>query len=274
MLVVSGGLQKSGSALCFNLLNELLMAEGFSDTRTIRKEYDLEDIIIADDCYIYTLNKDVFKRLLKPLNDGKSFVVKTHRFPSNDYFEFLRDNELDFDIKYIYTIRDPRDTLISAMDHYKKDPSAFKEFDTFEHGLISIQQHLKESQKWLNFNEVLTLRYEEFSIDITSALKQISDYLNLTAIDDTVMSSIKKRYSKDSCSNWDSETKKFSRLHFNKGETKRYLKNLSAQELQLLENLIRDEIVKLGYTLETKVNEGGTAQLDLTVFLKSVNSKN
>ena len=49
MLVVSAGLPKSGSALCFNLINELLILNGYSNIRDIRDAYDLNDIVIADD---------------------------------------------------------------------------------------------------------------------------------------------------------------------------------------------------------------------------------
>ena len=160
-------------------------------------------------------------------------IIKTHKFPTSDFFEFLRDNQVPFDIKFVYTYRDPRDVLISALDHHKKDPSSFKNFDSFENALILVNEHLKESLKWLDFDvHKLLFKYEVFSNDIVDTLYKLVDFLELSDDLNKHFYSIEKKYSKNSIENWNNETKKFSRLHFNKGKIGRYKDLLNSSQIE------------------------------------------
>ncbi len=245
MLIISGGMPKSGSALCFNLINEILISNGYSDTRKIREEYNLQDVILADDCFIMKLDREILLRLSKPIEDGHSFVIKTHNFPKDDFFKSLEKENIE--AKFIYTLRDPRDALLSGMDHYKKDTTSFRGYDTFERALPSTNRKMIEAAKWYDFNFKLLLKYEKFTLDIYKTLENISEYLNLLNQSDFV--NIEKNYSKDSYSSWNNKAKNFSRLHFNKAQAGRYLKEFNKEEIQIINDSFSGYLKKFGYLL-------------------------
>ncbi len=232
MLIVSGGLQKSGSALCFNIINDLLIENGYSDIRKIREEYELTDIIVADDCYLHQLNLDHFKRLLPILNSGKTFTVKTHLFPANDFFDFIRDNKLEFGIKFLYTYRDPRDVLVSAIEHHRRNPSDFQNFDTMEKSLIAMEGFCQQTIKWFNYEGVHTIQYEKFTNDLRYLIDEITKNIELQKVNDE---HIINKYDKKHQDKWDDETKSFKRLHFNKAEIGRYKEFFKESEIFLIE---------------------------------------
>ena len=45
MIVISAGMQKSGSAYLYNIINDLLIASGYKDARKIKAEHDLNNIM-------------------------------------------------------------------------------------------------------------------------------------------------------------------------------------------------------------------------------------
>ena len=245
MLIISAGLQKSGSALCFNIINDMLIENGYSDVREIRADYKLEDVIIADDCFVGQLNLDNFKRLLKPLHDGKTFVIKVHNFPSKDFFGYLRDNVLEFEIKYFYTVRDPRDVIVSAMDHYAKNPSAFFAFNSLESSIVAAVDYFEQALKWKSFNDAKVYKYEDFADNIDILIQEISHNLSLSS--ENNYEDINHKYNKNNQKNWNQETKKFGTLHFNKGQRYRYNKELIPDDVDLLNKSIGNYIVRLGY---------------------------
>lgn len=273
MLVICAGLQKSGSALCFNIINDLLVSNGYSDVRDIRKKYGLEGVMIQDDCYIHDLNLDNFHKILPPLNDGHSFVIKTHSFPQKDYFEFIKDNVLGFDIKYIYTYRDPRDVVLSTLDHRTNEPSTFDDFDTFANAIVSSVPLLVEALKWKSFKKVKLIRYEDFNNNIGYLTNSIQEFLDLPVKPEDEL--INNRYDKNNIAQWDDNTRKFGRLHFNKGISSRYLSELDDKELGLMESCLKYYIEELGYTtvMDNSDNQSKKLALDLTEFLGSLRSK-
>ncbi len=273
MLVICAGLQKSGSALCFNIINELLISSGFADIRKIRREYQLEDIVIQDDCYVHELNLQNFKRVLAPLRDGNSIVIKTHFFPKRDYFEYVKDNVLGFDIKYIYTYRDPRDVVLSTLDHREKDPSTFDDFDTFENALVASVPLFEEALKWQSFKQAKLIRYEEFNEGTAFLTNTVQQFLDIPPKPDDA--AINDRFSKHNIESWDDNTKKFGRLHFNKGISSRYLSELNNSKLSLVESYLGYYIDKFGYTMMTdRVDKSPTnVSIELTEFLGSIRTK-
>ena len=82
MIVVSAGMQKSGTSWYFNLTNDLLIAGGYQDIHVIRQKFRLHSILRYPNCNIGQLNLSKLGLLTIPHFCGNKFVVKTHKAPS------------------------------------------------------------------------------------------------------------------------------------------------------------------------------------------------
>ena len=69
MLVVSAGMQKSGSAYLYNIINDLLVVAGNADARGIKSKYKLDDIVQIADISGF--------RQVKFWKDKKSYFIDT-----------------------------------------------------------------------------------------------------------------------------------------------------------------------------------------------------
>ncbi|MDQ3112240.1 MAG: hypothetical protein M3R17_20335 [Bacteroidota bacterium] len=45
MIVISAGMQKSGSAYVYNIINDLLVHGGHGDARQVKEKYKLDDVL-------------------------------------------------------------------------------------------------------------------------------------------------------------------------------------------------------------------------------------
>ena len=113
MIVLSAGMQKSGTAWFFNITNDMLIAAGFDDVRKIREQFGLQSILLYHNCNIEDLAAKKMSRVIIPHNQGHTFVVKTHSGPSPSLLSLISENI----IKAAYIYRDPRDVVLSVMDH-------------------------------------------------------------------------------------------------------------------------------------------------------------
>ena len=78
MLIVSAGMEKSGTGWYFNMTNDVLVAAGHSDSRQIREMYGLQSVMEHFNCNIGEITAGKLNRLKAPLQDGKTYCVKTH----------------------------------------------------------------------------------------------------------------------------------------------------------------------------------------------------
>ena len=115
MLIVSSGMQKSGSAYIYNVINDLLIKSGKTDAREIKEKYQLANMRWYNN-NIFKMDWKSLWRLIRLSWKEKSFAVKTHSGPTSALNIF---SKLGW-VRVIYIYRDPRDVLLSAIDHGKR----------------------------------------------------------------------------------------------------------------------------------------------------------
>lgn len=247
MIVISAGMEKSGSAFYFNMVNDLLIAAGKNDVREIKKRYHLESMLELKNCNIRELTWEKLLTLCKLHFLGKSFVVKTH-FPPTGLLKFFITLRV---MKAIYIYRDPRDVILSAVDHGKEHRTKgllgeyFARFVTVENSISMIKDYLAVWEKWIKFKKVLPVKYEDLVSDPLEELKRAADYLNIDIGTDGLEKIIKK-YRQENLKNLGFP------LHFNKGKPGRYKEVMSKEEMELCNKHLGHYIEKMGYSLEVQ----------------------
>ncbi len=223
----------------------MLIAAGEEDVRNIRGEYNLEDILKYYNCNVGKLSWKKFKRLLIIHFIGKTFVIKTHNRPTKTA-EWLINQKI---VKATYIYRDPRDVVLSALDHGKRIRGkglnhTFASCSTIEGTIPKVTTWLdKNAMEWLRLTGVLLVKYEDLISDPVSQLTRLACFLELdeTRID---FKRISTRYEGN---NLDNNMK--GHLHFNIGIPGRFRTVFNEEDLNICNQHFARYLEKMGYSL-------------------------
>uniref|UniRef100_T1JAZ6 Sulfotransferase domain-containing protein n=1 Tax=Strigamia maritima TaxID=126957 RepID=T1JAZ6_STRMM len=125
----------------------------------------------------------------------KPRFIKTH-YP----FSLLPQSVVDKKCKIVYTIRNPKDTLVSyfhfatsnALFDYQGDfPTFFKMFMEERVVYSPFSKHILEYWQRRNQDNILILMYEDMKKDLASAVRDIASFLEKTLNDDQVQQVVK-----------------------------------------------------------------------------------
>ena len=228
MIVLSAGLQKSGSGLLFNLTNDLLEQAGYKGVRRLRDEHDLHDMLHHINCNIGEPNWAGLRRLLPLHFRGHRFVVKTHCGPNRMVSRLARLRIL----RPTYIFRDPRDVLLSAMDHGQKlrargKTNSFAQCRSVEDTIPRVLQWLKETSGWLHMPTTLSLKYEDLIAEPIETMKRLCAFMGINPVRRGIdLEAVFSRYDVHGSADADTEG-----LHWNKGIAGRYREVLSRADL-------------------------------------------
>lgn len=241
MIVVSASLKKSGSGWYFNLTNDLLVAAGHDDVRALRDRYGLGGVLLEDNCRINP-NALNLARVFVPHLRGHTFVVKTHAGPTPSLRLLLAAGAA----RATYIYRDPRDVVLSALDHgarVRKEGRAnvLAALHTVEEAVPYVHTLLRDWEAWAGSPGTLLVRYEDLKADPLAELRRLADFLKLD-VAEAVLADVAAPYQQPA---EDATTK--DRLHFNKGVAGRFREAMSADELALCRRHFGPYLEQMGY---------------------------
>jgi hypothetical protein len=243
MLIVSAGMPKSGSAYFYNVLNGVMVAAGFPDARAIKDKYGLTGVMRW-----HNNNVDVRFGLLLRLwlisrREGP-FVVKTHAAPqpSMKLLASLRW------VRVVYTYRDPRDVLLSAMDHGQKileagEHHTFASLVEFDKAFAAVETWLGTWRAYHAMPNVLGIKYEDLLADPVQTLRRCEEFLGL-AVKDDARTAVLWQYNRDNPEAAREE------LHLNKAVAFRYRTEMSAEQRRRFLDAAGDTLQAMGYAVD------------------------
>jgi hypothetical protein len=240
MLILSAGMPKSGSAYFYNVLNGLLTAAGFPDARAVKDRYGLTGVMRW-----HNNNVDVRLGLLLRLwlisRRAGPFVVKTHAAPppSLKLLASLRC------VRVVYTYRDPRDVLLSAIDHGQKILAAgehhtFASLVEFDKAFAAVQAWLQTWRAYHAMPNVLGIRYEDLLADPIRTLRRCEAFLGLDVTDDA-RTAVLWQYDRDN------PEAAGESMHLNKAVAFRYRTEMSPEHRQRFRDALGDTLRAMGY---------------------------
>ena len=233
---------KSGSAYLYNLINELLTVTGLSDAREIKDKYNLENLMQWHNNNIGNLTlKKIVTLCLIALRE-KPFVVKTHS-PPTGAAKLLKKIGL---IKMIYCYRDPRDSLLSAIDHGEKikangENHTFARMTDFDAALKNVAQWIEVWQQYNSTPGTLMIRYEDLLANPIKILALIEEHLGIF-VNSEVRELITWKYSKD---NPQGER---TGLHYNKAISFRYQREMPMAHQKKCLVAFKEHLKHMGYS--------------------------
>lgn len=243
MIVLTAAMLKAGSSWFYNMVNDLVVAAGHDDGRSIRKRFRLQRMLSESDCTSRTLRFHRLALISIPHWFGKTFTMKTHGRPTFSVKRMIDGGA----IKAIYLYRDPRDVTISLFEHGQwirnnkiQSRTRFDSLTTFEDAMDVALYHLQISRLWIRSKRALLLRYEDLLQDPFATLKKVSSHIAIP-VEDQRLRKIIDHYDARNRGKWEHD------LHFNVGKSGRWRDELNAaQQLKALE-LFADYLPELGY---------------------------
>lgn len=247
MVVLSVGMRKSGSGWLFNLTNDLLISSGYDDIRRI-KEMPLLRPILKKGANV-SLGRPTpvrLARLVVAHTRGYTFAVKSHAAPTPG----LRLCTALGVVRPTYIYRDPRDVVLSALDHARVRRESGARIDlaslyTLEDSLQMVQRELTRWERWMRFPSVHVVRYEDLVADTPGEVRRLAGYLGLDLPAET-LDAVVRRYDKATYAA--AQDQGIDRkLHLNKGIPGRFEDEMDAEQRALCERRLGPYLERMGY---------------------------
>lgn len=233
MIIISSSLPKSGSTLIANYQEDLLRLvaprNGQAQLRQVFKGR-----------FIRRLDPVTVARLLTIHARYGSIVIKTHS-GVNPLISALIGMGV---AKATYCYRDPRDVVLSAIDHGNRtrrgeDPSgAFKEYESVTDSIPKVQLLVQRWRGWHKFGKALFIRYEDLMADKLGHLRGMVSYLGWELPEDELVAMVDRHTPKRGVSH-----------NFNKGTTFRYKAEMTPEQIAQSTAAFRDILVQYRYEL-------------------------
>ena len=241
MIIISAGMMKSASTVICDYQIEMtkliakrngqsvLLKFSSGRGRAYRGKLDFKTFILL--LYINYIHGDI--------------VLKSHSSPTF-FVRLLINIGL---AKVTYTYRDPRDAVLSMVDHGARTRKeliekgetlegqrGFRHIHQIKDALPEIKRELYIFSKWKEFDDVMLIRYEDFIENKCAYLTKIADYLGYK-LSKQDLDSIYQKYEISKPKN------------FNKGTKERYKTEMTAVELELCNQVFQNNLETMGYLL-------------------------
>ena len=236
MIVISNALPKSASTILYEYTHDLIVAafpENGNDELIRRcNTGDVEGV----HAFVKNYGGKNLRELQTILKDFGPFVVKTHRGLDHNLRYLVESGKAKVTIIH----RDPRDVVISAVDHCKmtagSDFTPFHLHDSLEASYPLVKKWIPRVIEWLKYGNCLELRYVDLVTEPEHMLAKIVGFLGLSIGREQIASIVQGRV----------ENKNHM---FNTGKVLRFSDELSDSEIEMLTEGLHDEILALGYEL-------------------------
>ncbi len=237
MIYLSASLPKSGSTLLYTYTEQMLIARGQRHGQDALRRVIKAGRLNGVDTYLEHIGlREVLFALWLSFRYGH-ILIKTHAAPGFWVRQMIRMGMMR--ASYIY--RDPRDVLLSGMDHARRTAGGkmarFQAYQDFEGGLKHIKQLLRRAGWWLEFGKVHFLTYSALLTQPQAELKRLAEFFGWKLTDEQLDKIISR----------ESEMRSYGQRQFNTGKLSRYAEEMTPdQQARCVEEMGVD-IARLGF---------------------------
>lgn len=169
-------------------------------------------------------------------------IVKTHSSLKAPYLN----------TKTVYLIRDPRDVCISFYHHKKRSNKnnnlTFKTFffDFTYNFHPEFGRWDMNVSSYINYNEVLTIKYEDLKQNTYTTVKKMVDYFGFIYTKNEILNAINKS-SFESLQKMEKQNLENKQPFFRSGKSKQFLKNMTHSQISKIETSFEQTMKNVQY---------------------------
>ena len=246
MVIVSAGMRKAGSAWYYNLTNDLLQAGGYVDVREVAPHFPVRAYVSDDKIKCGRLDGPTLVRLSIAHYLGYTYPVKTHSRPSRALPLFHTLGA----VRCTYISRDPRDVVVSILDHAEHARRAGLSIDlaalqTFQESVDLVVAELDRWEAWAGQRVVHHVRYEDLVANTAHEIDRLDAFLGLE-VPVAERRAIAARYERTTYAHGMGEAVT-NPIHLNKGVAGRFKEVLDDDEIGLCNSRFAPYLTRMGY---------------------------
>jgi len=166
-----------------------------------------------------------------------SIPIKTHADINDFLIAAIRDSR----IIMLTTYRDPRDMILSAIDHARRSKgtklAAFQEFTTVRESIPYAKSWCQMALNWIDSGLTLALPYEDLLIDPVSAIRRVAEFAKIPVCSDIITRIIQE----------EKDSRTYAKKQFNKGLLSRFRDEMTSDEIAYCDEHLGEVIQRLGY---------------------------
>lgn len=242
MFILSAGMAKSGSTL-FSFYQKEIIEHGFPENGQARFEQAVEDgQLNGVGHFVHDIDSaDTLQTLYSLGTEFGPFVVKTHAPLTSDIKKFLKEHQVP--VTFIH--RDPRDVIISAIDHGKRIKKEnvsnvyFTQFQTVENSIPLVRDFCRAGIDWISSGLCEVFTYHNLVSNPEEEIERFCHMISGTA-DNQFIRGLIEKYTVSQVPGV---------RQFNRGKTTRFREEMTVEEMEACNTGLSEEIVKLGYTI-------------------------
>jgi len=241
MLIISNAMPKSASSLLLWYTTQLL-ANAFPSTgqKALGQLISNREIEGSGE-FVTKLNEEAMLRLLDLSEKEGPVVIKTHHRLTPLLKLLLRSSDK---IKATFIHRDPRDMILSAVDHHMRSGQeaqpAFQEWSSVSESIEAARWCCYMSCEWVESNVACIFRYTDLIRTTMKELIRLCTYLGIS-VDNSTLEKIIVTERTGRSPGWN---------QFNRGALSRYPLEMNPQEIEICNRELGSYIHKLGYIVD------------------------
>ena len=241
MFVISNGMPKSGSTLLMRYTRYLLINEFGNKGQEALLHWIKNGPVGGVGVFPWEGWENHINELEKISSQMAPFVLKTH-IPLESLAKNICNNK---NIKISYSIRDPRDIILSLIDHGERSRKVgnkvFSDIFDIDTALSNMKYWCENAIEWINTNDIETFRYEELIKYPFDQIKRLCNFLQINQkpglIENIIELERKERF-----------LGKFQ-FQYNKGLVSRFNEEMSKTEILKVNQFLNFYIEELGYKI-------------------------
>ena len=187
--------------------------------------------------FVNPLTPKVLDRLVRLADAFGPTVVKTHT-PPTPYLQALIEQGK---VKVTFCFRDPRDMILSAIDHRRRSENdekpVFTEFTTVLESLDTARWWCQMACDWIQSELPLLFRYDSIVKRPGDQIRRLGDYLELFVEDEII----------DQILTSEQQSRRIGNNEFNRGQLVRYPLEMTRTETEACNRELGDLIERLGF---------------------------
>ena len=240
MFILSVGMPKSGSTL-FSLYQQgILERSGVINGQVEFEKLVKEGTINGIGIFVYNLESpETINKLVNLSEEIGPFVVKAHSNLTID----IKEGILNKQILATYIHRDPRDVILSAIDHGTRPlnhptmNSFFLQFDSILNSIPIVKTFCGTGIEWIRSGLCETFKYHDLLVSPAREITRFSKLIH-SKLDDSIIRDLINTYADNPIR---------GKKQYNTGKLLRYPDEMSHQEIEICNREMAEEIEYLGY---------------------------
>ena len=252
MLIFSNSMCKSASTLIWWYTEKLVYAAHPKNGAKALRELTSSGEIKGSNAYMdHPVTEEKIDRLIELAKNEGPTVVKVHCYLTPYLKQVLESG----DAVATFCYRDPRDMILSAMDHRvraaKEGREVFEKFTTVKESLDEASYWCRMSCTWYESQLAELFQYVDTVSRPIWQMRRLGKFLNFD-VSDELIEQVQADESKHKSVGW---------CEFNKGDLSRYHNEMQSHEIELCNQYLGKFIRQLGFEIDEPNAEPSDAGL-------------